>query len=288
MKKATQNPTLASTQRQLWRLLTAPSGVGAALEDEGDREGRTLHNLVRGNAKLSAVLRLEVYANAYFYRILDCLTGDYGALVWAIGETAFHDLVTLYLLVHPPDHPSLRFAGARLPDFLATHRKATPFRRRWPWAADLARLEWALVDAFDAPDAELLSHEDLAALPPEKWQELGLRFHPSAQLLPLGWDVHEVRKPYDGGAHQSSTRAPAPKRAKVSLCVWRRSERVYFRALDALEADLMHLVRCGKTFGDLCQRIAQEDGEQAAPAYAAALLAGWVRDGLLTRRADRH
>jgi hypothetical protein len=267
---------LRRTQREIARLLRAPDGVRAALAEAGDPEGRSLAPLVCGDARLDAVRRLEVYAHAYFFRILEALRKEYEALAEAIGEAGFHDLVTAYLLVHPSRNPSLRWAGARLPEFLREHAAAEAFRRRWPWAADLARLEWAASEAFDAPDAPAATRAELAAVPPERWEALRLRFLPATRLVCLEWPVHLLREAAPG----ARTRTPdAP--ARTAVCVWRRDDTVQFRALEPLEAELLERVQGGATFGALCERLAAEIGEAQAPARAAVLLASWVDRGLL-------
>lgn len=250
----------------------------AALAEAGDPEGRALASLVCGDARLDAARRLEVYAHAYFFRILEALRREYEALAEAIGEAGFHDLVTAYLLVHPSRHPSLRWAGARLPDFLARHAAAEPFRRRWPWAADLARLEWALSEAFDAPDATPATRETLSAVPPARWEALRLAFLPATRLVRLTWPVHRLREA-EPGARPRAPEAPVP----TAVCVWRRDDTVRLRAVDDLEAELLEGARGGLPFGGLCRRLADEVGEAEAPARAAALLASWVERGLLAQ-----
>ncbi len=274
---------LAATQRRLWRLLTAPSGVRAALAVEGDPEGESLATLVRGDTRCAASLRLETYANAYFQRIHDALAEDYAALQAALDPGFFHDLATAYLLVHPPTHPSLRFAGALLPGFLEADPAAAPFRRRFPWAADLARLEWALTDAFDAADAQILGRDDLAAIPLADWEGLALALHPSVQLLRLAWPVHVVREAFDarGAEHVRAPSSPAAS----GVVVWRRDERVFFRTVEPLEVELLAAIRAGARFGALCASAAQVLGDAVAPARAASWLAAWVGAGLLARPA---
>jgi hypothetical protein len=272
---------LGTTQRRIWRWLTAPSGVRTALAEEGDPDGASLAALVRGDARCSALARLEIYANAYFQRVHDALAEDYAALVAALGTGWFHDLVTAYLLAHPPAHPSLRFAGSELACFLDADPGAAPFRRRFPFAADLARLEWALSFAFDAADAEPLQREDLAAIPLAEWEHLAFAVHPSVQTLRLDWPVPALREAFDahGAAH---VRAPASPEASA-VVVWRRGERVFFRSAEPLELELLEAAREGARFGALCGRAAREVGEAAAPARAASWLAAWVGAGLLAQ-----
>lgn len=274
--------TLETTQQQLKRLIVAPNGVATALAEAGEPAARQLASLVRSDARLAAVDRLEVYANAYFYRIRDCLIDDFGALHAALGADLFHDLVTAYLLACTPRHPSLRFAGDRLAGYLANAAAAAPFRRALPWAPDLARLEWALIDAFDVADAPVVPRSALAEIAPERWAELRFVLHPSLQLLEVAFPVHASRRAFD-------REEPAPETLTAeagSLVVWRNGERPSYREVDALEADGLRILVEGASFGALCVRVAGEKGDDAAPTHAAALLARWQADGLLARLID--
>jgi hypothetical protein len=267
---------LDQAQRLIWGLVTAPEGVEAGLEAIGDTGAAQLRAVVSGDARLDAASRLTVYANAYFFRIHDALKEDFGALHRALGEAAFHNLVTVYLFSHPPTHPSLRYAGKHLPGFLATDRAAAPFRERCPWAADLAALEWALLEAFDAPDAPVLSRDDLAAAPAGAWGDFRFSLTPSLQTLTLAWPVETVRAAYDRG-----TDLPAPPPGRTHLRVWRREERVFYRPMPPLEAEALGLVRAGESFGRLCGHVAAEAGEGEAPQRALGLLERWLADHLL-------
>jgi Putative DNA-binding domain len=253
---------LADVQQRLWQLITAPSGVGELPAD-----------LLQGDERASAEARLSVYANAYLTRIRDVLREDYPALAASLGPDAFHDLVVAYLIAFPPTRPSLRDAGARVAEFLAADTgEAAFFRARWPYARDLAAFEWALVDAFDAPDAPALSREALSGLAPEAWEHLALRLHPAAALLELAWPVQRLREAVDARAALSAAAlVPEP----THLCVSRRGERVRFRAVSAQEAELLAGLRAGGRFGALCARL---DDAAAAAGY----LSRWVEDGLLS------
>ena len=268
---------LSSTQREISRLLRAPDGVRAALAQAGDPDGRSLDGLVCGDARLGALPRLELCANAYFHRIREALEREYEALAEVLGAAAFHDLATAYLLVCPSRRPSLRWVGARLPDFLTASPAAEPFQRRWPWARDLARLEWAMSQAFDAPDAPSLTVAALASRPPEAWETLRLAFQPATRLLRLDWPVQRMRE-----APAGARAAAVPARSTATaVCVWRCDEVVRLRATDALEADLLDRAMRGDPFGALCERAADFLGEAHAAARVAELLADWVQSGLL-------
>ena len=271
-----QHPaTLAEAQRLLWRLISAPEGVRATLDTPGDTGARlraAVEATIAGDARLSAVERLDIYAGMYFYRLCDCLADDFRAVRAVIGPAQFHNLVTDYLLVHPSTHPSLRHAGRHLPQFLDTH----PLADAWPFLADLARLEWAILDAFDAADAVALGEQDFEALPATAWAELRFRLVPSVRLLDLHWAAHDV------WSRVERCETPArPATTSTRLLVWRSYFRVFHRPLEPLEYAALRRVQDGETFGAICDdATAHGDLEAIAPALLQ-LVGRWLADGLL-------
>ncbi len=115
---------LAQTQDVFWRLISAPEGVAAGLAALPDRERALpfgLDGWLRDDERLSAIERLDVYANMYFFRLLDCLAEDFPAIHAVVGHERFHALVRDYLTIHPSEHPSVRMLGRALGDLLETH-----------------------------------------------------------------------------------------------------------------------------------------------------------------------
>ena len=268
-------PALAETQQLLWQLITAPDGVAAAIGADGQRGdgalAAALTRTVRGDGPLDATQRLDIYANMYFFRILEVVRDDYPALAALLGSTGFHNLITDYLLACPPVHFSIRHVGDRLAAFVATHS----VRAARPYLEDLARFEGALNDAFDASDAAVRTAADLAAVPATAWGGLQLLWHPSVRLLNCAWPVHEIRTAVDRGE------MPGPPQPAVTrLCVWRQGLEVRHRAVESLEFEAMIRVRDGAPFGDVCAA-ADAHGEDTARQLAAAI-AGWVRDECIT------
>jgi hypothetical protein len=270
--------TLEDSQQLLWTLISAPESVAATLAapgPDGARLQAKVEAQIAGDDRLSAVDRVDIYANMYFYRLHDCLAQDFSAVRAVIGDARFHNLITDYLLMHPSAHPSLRFAGSRLPEMLRTHKLS----HRWPFLADLARLEWALLDAFDAPDAQLLRESDLDRVSPSDWDTLRFRLTPSVQLLDADWDVDAM-----WSRIQHGERPDTPARTPTALVVWRRDFRVFHRAVDRLERDALVDLREGKRFGVLCEHIAAAVvGGDDATAAALGLLQRWIAEGLLAR-----
>jgi hypothetical protein len=266
-------PALGALQELLYDLITAPTGVAAGLAARG-LPADALDRLIAGDSRMGAAARLDIYANMYFFRILDVLREEFPRLAAALGGDAFHDLITDYLLHHRPAHPSLREVGARLPVFLRSHARAV----ERPWLTEMAALERAHRELFDAADADPLAMEALRALTPEAFSTLRVRLIPAQRVLSHAFAVS-----------RSWDAAPAiePPLQAETLLVWRRGVTVHHRVVSASEAAMLQRAASPITLADLCQGFA--DGRDASPAEDAALvaeafqlLARWVDDALLT------
>jgi len=301
---------LRRTQELFWDLITAPEGVGPALEDLGRRgvaDGGVLDDLFTGGPDLPALERLDIYANMYFYRLLDCLAEDFPKVLASLGPERFHNLTTDYLLRHPSRNPSLRHLGRHLPEFLAAH----PLTAEFPWAADLALLDWTRADVFDAADAPPLSRDALAALPQDRAGEARFALAPAFALLRFDhevvryWRRLEEIESEGGGDHAKhgaatgnaaregpdegkscvcaaeTPRPDPPRRKGAAARVWRKDFVVYHKSVDEDEARCLDLVRQGESIARLCQTLAAGRSVAKATERAGRMIQGWLDDGIL-------
>lgn len=268
---------LLELQERFWDLIAAPEGVEKALPDFArlHPEGVPLERWVRGEGALGAAERLDIYANMYFYRLLEVLQGDYPKVEAAVGKPAFHNLITEYLLSFPSTSPSIRDAGQHLPAFLQSHTLVS----ERPYLPALATLEWARVEVFDREDAAPLALSDLAALPPEGWAGLALRTVPALRLLEVDYPVLEqfALLEQDGVLPDVLL-----QRKPATLLVWRQEFQVWMRAAAIGEADLLRELGEGRSFAWLCEELHRTEGsDEAATQRAFALLSEWVQSGML-------
>jgi hypothetical protein len=267
---------LQNLQALLYRLITAPDGVGEGLQAE--KVQVNLADVIRGDERLSAVGHLEIYANAYFYRLLDILKEEYPATLAVLGEADLHNLVTGYLLAYPPTEPSVMYAGRYLADFLGGH----PFRERRAYIADLARLERTVLEVFHRSDAPALDAETMRAVPVDDWPNLEMRAHPTVAILDSEWRVNELLREVE---NKIEWREPA--HTAVSIVVWRKGFEVYYRALERGERGALGLALEGKlegtSFAMMCEAVAAEYPGDDAPAAINRVLTRWLADGLLLR-----
>jgi len=250
-----------------------------------EAQQRALHAAMVGGPVPDGLLReptrhaplLPVYQHAYRARLMAALRDNHGVLPRAMGDEAFEALASDYLDAHPSRHPSIRWFGDRLAAFMAAHPERVPH----PAFTDLARMEWALRAAFDAPDAVPMTPAQLAALPAEGWPQRVLRFHPSVQVLALDWHVEPAwRVLHEDGAEEPVLDEPVA--GEHALIVWRPALETRWRsAADAFEGQLLAAAMQGQDFTALCLLAAQELGEDQAVVGVVGAIQGWAAEGLL-------
>ena len=267
---------LALLQRRFWRLITAPSGVAKALPEEANADPgiSPVQGWIKGPDEAFAQSRLDIYANMYFYRLLDVLKGDYPKIVALIGEVNFHNLVTDYVLRYPSENPSLRYLGERFALFVQSSERA----KEWPYLYDLAVLEWARGAVFDAEDQTPITREALRAFPPEAWASLVFTPIKALQLLHLSAPVHRLWL-----AIEQREPIPEIEARATSLLVWRQQHKSYHRPLAHAEAAALTLLLARAPFSSLCECFAEPSDEDVSATALRALEAvcRWLDDGLL-------
>ena len=231
-----------------------------------------LEALVHGDERLSAAERIGIYADAYFHRLLECLGEDFPTTLAASGTYNFAALVKEYLLEHPPTEPSILYAGLYLADFLNDH----PFAERWPFIADLARLERAVLDVPHAADAPGLSLETLHVVPSEEWPALKLRSHPAVEIVHSEWRIADVLHTVEQGREWTD-----PELEEASVLVWRQNALVNYRNLEPVERDALVIVAKGASFAAVCEAVATGAEEPNRVTLIGRLMARRLADGII-------
>lgn len=173
-------PPLDVVQQWFQAVVTHPAGVAAgAASPTAQRLVRldrgALEQLVRRSRRLTAEQRLEIYANAYYARLLECLRDTFPVLAQVLGAEVFDSFAFDYLQRYPSRSYTLYRLAESFPRFLDETRPDQPPAAGaagaadpgWPdFLIDLATFELAIAEVFDGPGAEgepLLAPADLLA-----------------------------------------------------------------------------------------------------------------------------
>lgn len=251
-----------------------------------------LAEAIRGEAEPTGLLAgdftlgLQAYRHAYRARLVAALADNFTVLARALGDEAFDALGRAYVDARPSRHPSIRWFGHELADFMA---EADDDLVPHASLVDIACMDWALRSAFDAAEAPVLAPADLAALGPDDWAGLVLHLQPSVQRVALAHAVEpawRALREWEPESGDEQPELPEPVPHEHVLLAWRQGLQTQWRSLEPLEASLLAGVAGGEPFALLCERAATAlgDAEAAAPAVVGALQR-WLADGLLRRDA---
>jgi hypothetical protein len=241
--------TLLEVQRRMAHAILQPLTRSDRIAPKTDAE------FVKPNDRLSSAERLEIYSRSYWFRVLDSLYDDFPGLRAVLGERAFHHLSRAYLAECPSRSFTLRNLGSRLEDWLQRNPQFAGSRHAL--ALDMARLEWAHIEAFDNAAEKVLGPEDLLELGP------GFRagLQPYIRLLALQYAVDDLRiqanrASDERGAssnaalkkkHRDMTkRVSWSKPTQIFLAVHRLDFTVYYRRIAAEEYRLLAALRDGQ------------------------------------------
>lgn len=212
---------------------------------------------------------LAIYQNNYRVQLVGCLEVSYPLLLARMGEDAFRQVAVAYVDDHPPHAWTLDAYGA---DFGTTLRERLP---NHPDLHELAWIEWALSEAFVAPDTVSLSQDALAKI---DWDAARLKLNPSLREHTATTNAYAV-----WAALQDGTETPDGMMldATGGLVAWRRGFSCQLRQIDAIEFAALSSLRDDDRFASLCDDLVDHLGEEAGIAKAGALLADWIAAGIV-------
>jgi hypothetical protein len=169
--------------RAVMRPLTARGGMQPKWVN-GRSSKKVVQGFIKPGDRLTAFERLEIYNRQYWFRLKDCFYEDYVGLHSILGNRRFEQLACAYLAKHPSQSYTLRNLGQHLAPFLEAEPKwILPHRQL---ALDMARLEWAHVEAFDNEARPSLKFD---ALSETDFAQIRLPLQPHLTLLKLGYEV---------------------------------------------------------------------------------------------------
>ncbi|HXQ67768.1 MAG TPA: DNA-binding domain-containing protein [Alphaproteobacteria bacterium] len=242
-------PTLAELQRYM----------GAALL-EGEEAAVVPH--IRGDG-LTAAERLAVYRNNVVSSLTAVLEQVFPAVRRLVDERFFAYAAHEFLTRQPPARACLADYGEGFAEFLA----AFPPCRELVYLADVARLEWLMHAAAEAPDAAALPPQALERMRPEETPRLLLSLHPSLGLIASSWPIDRIWRANRPGV--VSSEEIDLDAGGTRLEVRRSGGDVVMRALPAAPFAFHSALKAGEALGAATERALAED---AAFDLAAALV----------------
>ncbi len=239
------------------------------------RRNREAREQLLPSAQLSAVERLEIYANGCFLRFRDVLRSDFAGVDHALGDATFSAVVREFLALHPSTSFTLNALGAPFASYLA--REATPravaVRRRFLF--ELATLERAVDEVFHERVVQPAATATLQSIPVERWATAHFTLIPAARLFAFRWPVHRyLQEVYDQKSPEQ------PKALATWVLVHRRDWRVWRTRLSREQHALLAALAKGDALATAIQRAAATCKDAGLLANVGAWFTEWAAEGL--------
>lgn len=233
-----------------------------------------LARMVSPSAEESTSTGMQAYRDAYLLRIDEALRTDFDAVHQILGDDDMLALTSDYVEKYPSRHPSIRWIGRSLPQFIAESS-------RWsglPLLAEVARYEWAKSCLFDHEDTAVATLEELQGIDPELWGNMRLEMISALNVMSLPANVPPICQQLA----QRENIESADLEDEVPWLLWRKEMIVHWRSLDEIEHAALLAVLSGATFAEICQQMTTYLDEEQVPTMAMQLLLQWCNDQVIS------
>jgi hypothetical protein len=132
-----------------------------------------------GPDKEPSLRRFSVYRNNVVVGLTSLLQDTFPAVQRLVGAEFFLAMAGAYVRQDPPRSPILLAYGGGFAAFIEKFEPAAGL----PYLADIARLEWAWMQAYHARDAFGLVAEAFGDIPDKELPFLRLRLHPALHVI---------------------------------------------------------------------------------------------------------
>jgi len=195
---------------------------------------------------LAPATRLQIHRNNILTGLTEALRTSFPAVARLVGDRFFDFAADRFIHGAPPRDPRLADYGAEFPAFLAGFEPA----RMLPYLSDVARLEWAVNLAYNAPDEAPLAPATLVDLAPDAYPRLRLGLHSSCRLVRSRFPIKRIWLANRPGAEPQDAIDLAEGGA--ALLVMRREFEVALIEIEPAEHDFLAALQAGETIERAC------------------------------------
>ncbi len=234
-------PQLPELQRWVLTVMTTPGGVDAGIARAQALHGLSAAQVVATGYGPPPRLRLDIYAQGYLLRLLECLRADFPTLRNTMGEGLFDLFARAYLLHHPSRSTTLFDLGAGFVPFLRSTRPAGYSEPGFDLALDLAALERARTESIRARGVEGESAAQLDPLLLLGGAPLRVAVPESVRLLHLSYPLIPLLEAVARG----ETQPPIPPARPTWIIIARSHYRVSMHELEPWQWALLNHAQQG-------------------------------------------
>ncbi len=249
---------LESLEQWLYEVISHPEGAKAGVEASSRQDSPAAYDLeqtVLPSDQLTPLERISVYADMYFWRFIEIMSGEYPTVQHLLGEELFEQVVRDYVTRYPSTYYNLNRLSIKFPHYLEKEAADLPHQ---PFVAAIATVERVMEDAFDDPYREKISPDAIQGIPGEKWTDIRLQFNPALYLLELEYPVNDYMTAVYENRHMD-----IPQAQKAFVVVYRCNYTVWREDLDYESYLLLSRLKDGESLGEALENCTQQEGVDA-------------------------
>jgi len=269
-------PSLRDLQLWLKWIITDPRGVTEALNNSTSKVEKYESRYTRPTPSYLGFIvndgarspeRLDVYAEGYFSRILECMAKDFAKTKKAIGEEAFTKLVAEYLKAHPSQFTSIDEVGFRFASFISDFDGIALKE----WVSDLAHFEWSWIESFYAEEIPPQSNwqDELAKNPHAQ-----ILVHPSVRLVQSLWPIAKLIRDLDSDTAIDS--GELDQESRCSIVIYRFNDDVHWEEIDPSIFQILQNLKREASLGSALAQVQDIDPQVVSQNFS-----HWVERGIL-------
>ena len=223
---------------------------------------------------------MTVYRGNYRSALMGALADTYERTALYLGPEVFARASINHAIAHPPGGWTIDEVGAGFDQTCAAMFGENPE------VAELAWLEWAMLELATAPDCTPLTAQDFASanaeFGEEDWAGLRLGFQPRLSVRLVAHDLEAIWRALPERREQTTLAEP---RACITS---REGERPTFTLFEADHAPAITAMQEGASYGELIGVLLGDNSDpgpddiQNAAMRAGAMLGAWLGEGLIT------
>jgi hypothetical protein len=236
---------------------------------DGTPARNVVARFIKPNDRLTSFERLQLYNRQYWFRLLDCFYEDYPGLRAVLGERKFSRVAREYLSECPSVSFTMRNLGQFLVRFIESHPELVAPENQL--ALDMARLEWAHIEAFDNAAETPITADDMLDANP---QTLRLQLQPYLTLLRLNYPLddfliavrrgqglrHEASNAMENHRERLPNKLKSFQRSKaIYLAVHRHRNSVFYKRLRPDQFAVLTALRQGASLEKAFAKAVESD-----------------------------
>ena len=196
--------------------------------------------------------RFNIYRNNVVASLSAALADTFPVVVRLVGLDFFNASARAFIRQQSNRSPLLTWIGADFPDFIAAFEHTASM----PWLADVARIEFARLQALHAANTIEMNHDVLQALvqKPLSLPDTGVFFREGLAVLTSPFSAYSI-----WFAHQDHSDISQINVSQAEAClIYRNGHNVVTTILTASQAVFITALLRAKTFGE-AQKLARAD-----------------------------